>query len=121
MGWNSWVIRNVVKNIDNAEPPQGWEDILPYLKDILPTKNIDKIEMTAFVIIDRDGRRDPNAIQMGHHIPLSKGTRQHNARNIAWAHRSCNQIQSEQTLDEVIKNLKNILEGHGYSVSKNLL
>lgn len=65
---------------------------------------------------DRNGRRDPNSIQVGHRTPLSRTTRGHNARNVSWAHRACNQLQSEQTVDEALQRMKNILELHGYDV-----
>ena len=78
----------------------------------LCTRNI------LFTDFDRDGRRDPLALQVAHRTPLSRGVRQHNARNVSWAHRSCNQNQSEQTLDEFLENMRRILEGHGYNVTR---
>ncbi len=66
---------------------------------------------------DRDGRKDPLSIQIGHRTPLSRQVRQHNARNISWTHRQCNFIQGDQTLDEALRNLADILEAHGFTVT----
>ncbi|HEC88377.1 MAG TPA: hypothetical protein ENI52_03580 [Thermoplasmata archaeon] len=71
-----------------------------------------------FEDFDRDAKRDPLSIQIGHSIPLSRTTRGHNVRNVVWAHRKCNQIQSEQTLYEVLENMSTILEAHGYTIEK---
>lgn len=65
-----------------------------------------------------DGRKDLNSIQMGHLIPLSKIKEGHNKENVMWMHRRCNYIQDEQTLDETIIFLKQILNSHGFVVSE---
>lgn len=63
-----------------------------------------------------DGRTDPLSIQMGHLVPLSRETGGHNAKNVTWAHRRCNYIQDEQTVEETIEQLCRIVEKHGYLV-----
>lgn len=68
---------------------------------------------------NKDGRKDPLAIQLGHFIPLSRQINGHNARNVVWIHRKCNEIQSEQTMDELIKSLMNIVKSHGYNILSN--
>jgi len=68
----------------------------------------------------RSGRIDPISIQMGYLIPLSRGKKGHNNKNVIWVHRRCNYIQDEQTVSETIQTLRQILERHGYKVSKNL-
>jgi len=65
----------------------------------------------------RNGRQDPNSITVGHRTPLSRTTRGHYARNIAWAHRACNQLQSEQTIDEALQRMRDILELNGYTIT----
>ena len=67
---------------------------------------------------ERDARKDPQGISAAHRTPLSRITRGHNARNIAWAHRVCNQIQGEQTLDETLERMRDILESHGFNVTR---
>jgi len=69
----------------------------------------------------RDGRTDPYSIQMGHIVPLSRTTQGHNAKNVVWAHRRCNYIQDEQTVEETIKTLREIVEKHGYINRKNTI
>ena len=64
----------------------------------------------------RHGRTDPLSIQMGHLVPLSRATQGHNAKNVVWAHRRCNYIQDEQTVEETIKTLCEIVEKHGYKI-----
>lgn len=66
----------------------------------------------------RSGRVDPMSIQMGHLIPLSRGKDGHNAHNVVWVHRRCNYIQDEQTIEETIETLCQILKRHGYEASK---
>jgi hypothetical protein len=61
---------------------------------------------------NKDGRTDLYSIQMGHLIPLSKASEGHNARNVVWAHRICNYIQDEQTVEEAIETLRRIVEKH---------
>ena len=46
MPWHYWVLRKFA----TTEPPKEWERILKLLKDILPAKYIDKIEVAAFSI-----------------------------------------------------------------------
>ncbi len=46
MPWNYWVLRKFA----TAEPPKEWEKILEYLKNSLPAKYIDKIEVASFSI-----------------------------------------------------------------------
>jgi len=65
----------------------------------------------------RHGRTDPLSIQMGHLTPLSRTRQGHNATNVVWAHRRCNYIQDEQTVEETIKTLREIVERHGFKVS----
>lgn len=65
---------------------------------------------------DRDARKDPMSVQLGHFIPLSRQNNGHNAKNVVWIHRKCNEIQSEQTMDELIKSLMNIVKSHGYEI-----
>lgn len=62
------------------------------------------------------GRTDPTSIQMGHLIPLSRGKEGHNIENAVWVHRRCNYIQDEQTVEETIETLRQILERHGYKI-----
>lgn len=67
----------------------------------------------------RSGRTDPISIQMGHLIPLSREKEGHNIQNVVWVHRRCNYIQDEQTVSETITTLWQILERHGYKISKS--
>ena len=60
----------------------------------------------------RDARSHPSAIQINHKIPLSRQNNSHNAENLGWAHRRCNYIQGEQTLEETIKTLARIVAAH---------
>lgn len=66
---------------------------------------------------NRDGRTDPFSIQMGHLVPLSKTTQGHTSDNVVWVHRRCNYIQDEQTVEETIITLSEIVKKHGYRVS----
>jgi hypothetical protein len=63
------------------------------------------------------GRNDLYSIQMGHLIPLSLKPRSHNAGNVVWMHRRCNYIQDEQTIDNTINFLKQILKTHEHIIS----
>lgn len=65
----------------------------------------------------RDARVDAQGIQMGHRTPLSRGNRQHNAKNVFWVHRSCNTMQGERTLDEVYEGMVRILRFNGYTIT----
>ncbi len=73
-----------------------------------------RIEFEDF---DRDGRRDPESVTVAHRSPLSRAIRQHNSRNVSWAHRSCNQMQGEQSVDEALEKMRSILMVHGYVVN----
>lgn len=75
-----------------------------------------KLDFSEFKLF---GRKDPNSIQMGHLTPLSRLRigRGHEAQNIIWIHRRCNDIQDEQTVFETIQILRQILERHGYKIS----
>jgi hypothetical protein len=73
---------------------------------------LDNIKLEDF---KRNGRADPYSIQMGHLAPLSRTAQGHNAKNVVWAHRRCNYIQDEQTVEETIKTLREIVEKHGYN------
>lgn len=66
----------------------------------------------------KDGRKDPTSIQMGHFIPLSRGEELHNSSNVNWQHRRCNYIQGEQTVEEAMTWLQKILVAHNFDVSK---
>lgn len=61
---------------------------------------------------NRNGRTDPYSIQMGHLVPLSRAPQRHKAKNVIWAHRRCNYIQDEQTVEETIKTLQEIVRKH---------
>lgn len=61
---------------------------------------------------DRDGRVDPESIQVGHEIPLSRAQNSHNSNNIFWIHRRCNYIKGEQTIKESLLNLIDIIKNH---------
>lgn len=74
------------------------------------------LESIKFNDFRRNGRTDPLSIQMGHLTPLSQARRGHNATNVTWAHRRCNYIQDEQTVEETIRTLREILEKHGFRV-----
>lgn len=67
---------------------------------------------------DKDGKRDQNSITMSHRSPLSRTPGGHNAKAVEWAHRSCNSSLSSMSLDEAIEKSKEILEYHGYRVSR---
>lgn len=60
----------------------------------------------------KDANKDPDSIQAGHLIPLSRQQKAHNAENIAWFHRRCNYITGEHTLEETIDDLKRIVMEH---------
>jgi hypothetical protein len=64
------------------------------------------------------GRIEPTSIQMGHLVPLSRGKEGHNSKNVVWVHRRCNYIQDEQTMAETIDTLRQILERHGYKITR---
>ena len=72
------------------------------------------IKLDAF---KRNGRVDPLSIQMGHLIPLSRTRQGHTANNVVWVHRRCNYIQDEQTVEETINTLCEIVKKHGYTVT----
>lgn len=82
-----------------------------------PTKCRICLETIRFDDFERDGRTDPVSIQMGHLVPLSRATGGHTANNVVWVHRRCNYIQDEQTVEETIKQLCEIVKKHGYIVS----
>lgn len=67
------------------------------------------IELSDF---ERDGRKDPYSIQLGHDIPLSRRLGSHNHKNIFWIHRRCNYVKGEQTLSESLLNLVEIIKNH---------
>jgi len=46
MPWHYWVLRKFA----TAEPPKEWGKILEYLRNLLPAKYIDKIEVASFSI-----------------------------------------------------------------------
>lgn len=195
MSWHFRVMNIAAK----AKPPKEWEEILKFLKGILPSEYINKIEVAAFAIpkkrtarwkvkrgtpeykyfsrrpdalevarkltwlllktknspsIPRKlkillnkrnkfinkitycpicrrllnfqnfklfGRKDPSSIQIGHLIPLSRLSigKGHNAQNVVWVHRRCNDLQDEETVDETIETFHQILKRHGYKISKN--
>lgn len=75
------------------------------------------LETINLADFERPGRTDPLSIQMGHLIPLSRGRHGHNATNVVWTHRRCNYIQDEQTVEETIRTLCDIVQRHGYKVS----
>jgi len=67
----------------------------------------------------RDARKEADALQLGHRTPLSRGYRQHTAKNVGWVHRSCNTIQGERTLDEVYRDMVTILQFNGYTITRS--
>jgi len=75
------------------------------------------LETIRFHDFERDGRKDLVSIQMGHLVPLSRVTAGHTANNVVWVHRRCNYIQDEQTVEETIMQLCEIVKKHGYAVS----
>lgn len=70
----------------------------------------------ALTDFNLDGRRDPSSISVNHRTPLSRMVHGHNAENIAWAHRACNELQSEQTVNETLQRIKDILVQNGFTV-----
>lgn len=76
-------------------------------------------EIVKFNDFQRHGRTEPLSIQMGHLTPLSRVRQGHNAANVIWAHRRCNYIQDEQTVEETIKTLCEIVEKHGFRISSS--
>lgn len=68
-----------------------------------------EIELTDF---NRNAKRDPISIQIGHDIPLSKALNQHNHRNIFWIHRKCNFLKGERTINETMLDFLEIIKTH---------
>ena len=68
-----------------------------------------EIELSDF---DKNANIDLTAIQMGHKIPLSRVSNSHNANNVFWIHRKCNYIKGEQTLQEALDSLIEIIRNH---------
>lgn len=66
----------------------------------------------------KDGRKDHDSIQMGHKIPLTRGENTHNGKNVFWAHRDCNFIQGNKTINELFKKMAEILRVNGFRVYK---
>ncbi len=75
------------------------------------------LETVNLADYERDGRTDPLSMQMGHLVPLSRTRHGHNAANVVWVHRRCNYIQDEQTVEDTIRTLCDIVRRHGYEVS----
>jgi len=70
---------------------------------------LDVIKLDDFKL---SGRTELLSVQMGHLTPLSRIKEGHTAANVVWAHRRCNYIQDEQTVNETIDTLRGIVEKH---------
>jgi len=85
-------------------------------------KNITKcplcIKHISLIDYDKDGRKEPDSIQMGHKIPLSRKKKSHNGTNVFWAHRFCNFLQGDRTVKEVFIHMSKVLKANGYIVTK---
>lgn len=71
------------------------------------------LEPLSISDFNRNARKDPAAIQMGHRTPLLSGGNLHRGENVFWSHRRCNYIQGEQDLETAIATLVGIAAKHG--------
>ncbi|MFM7682818.1 MAG: hypothetical protein ACKO7P_08735 [Bacteroidota bacterium] len=99
----------------NKEIPKEIKNTLEIDENAEPTKCplcLLEIEKEQFLI---DARIHPKAIQMGHLNPLNlrdENNSNHFAENINWQHRRCNYMQGEDTLDNALDFMIEILQRH---------
>jgi len=68
-----------------------------------------EITLTDF---DKNAKKDPLSIQIGHDIPLSRTLNQHNSKNVFWIHRKCNFLKGERTVNETMLDFLDIIKTH---------
>lgn len=74
---------------------------------------LEELEKYLFFL---DGRKEPDAIAMGHIEPLNqRNEHQHNhfAGNTTWQHRRCNYMQGERNINTALNYMLEILQRHG--------
>lgn len=73
---------------------------------------LEEIEKGMFFL---DARKQSSAIQMGHKNPLSKRIQKnhlHTKENVIWQHRRCNYMQGEDTIENALNYMLEILKRH---------
>ena len=73
----------------------------------------EEITSTMFLL---DGRKDQDAVNMGHIEPLNtrdQNQSNHYAENVCWQHRRCNYMQGERNIETALNYMFGILKRHG--------